>query len=109
MRLIDADALIVTNDGCQETTCRRCKNHITNCEELKDLIRNAPTIEPERKKGEWLDTGATPFTNNEGQLIHEKMCSKCASIAYFRSVCGIMIADNVCPNCGSDMRGDNNV
>ena len=93
MRLIDADALIVTNDGCQETTCRRCKNHITNCEELKDLIRNAPTIEPERKNGEW--------STKNGELAIWDVCSECGRMVIHKAP-----FYNFCPNCGADMRGE---
>lgn len=45
MRLIDTDSLIVTDDYCKNATCRECTNNITNCEELKDLIDNAPTVD----------------------------------------------------------------
>jgi len=76
MRLIDADELIVNDDYCQEITCRICKNNISNCEELRYLINNAPTVDavevvrckdckyheqPETEKGEhyccWFDSG----------------------------------------------------
>ena len=79
---------------------------LTCLAEGKEVPTPIDVLELPKRKGEWIDTVATPFTNNEGQLIHEKMCSKCKGIAYFRSVCGIMIADNVCPNCGADMRGE---
>ena len=53
-----------------------------------DLLQHAPTIEPERKKGMWIDTGS-------GQE-----CSECHEIQYgydnFRYFCAF---------CGADMTG----
>ena len=58
---------------------------------LKDMIADAPTIEPERKPGKWLD-------DPDGYK-----CSACG--AYFEIECGDGEM-NFCPNCGSDMRGN---
>ena len=45
MRLINADALIMTDEDCKNTTCRKCTNNIVNCEDLQDLIANAQTVD----------------------------------------------------------------
>lgn len=59
-----------------------------------DAIRGLPSVQPERKKGEWI---------NRGRIIR---CNKC-KIGY-ATVKGMKSAltYNFCPNCGADMRGD---
>ena len=56
-----------------------------------DLLQNAPTIEPERKKGKWINTAQI---NRSDNII----CDQCGydSIAAYR----------YCPNCGSYNGGD---
>ena len=44
MRLIDADKVIVSDDDCFGK-CRDCKNNITNCSNLVDLINDEPTVD----------------------------------------------------------------
>ena len=62
-------------------------------EALRIAIDKMPTIEPERKKGAWI---------NEGRIIR---CSNC-KIGY-AAVKGMKSAltYNFCPNCEADMRG----
>ena len=60
-------------------------------ERLKEL----PSAEPERKKGEWIYDNPNTFK-----------CSKCNK--YLGIGCGNMKM-NFCPNCGADMRGDSDV
>ena len=55
---------------------------------LFKLIDKAPTVEPERSKGEWIDTGS-------GQE-----CNVCHEIQY-----GYDNFRHFCTNCGADMRG----
>ena len=51
-------------------------------------VLKLPTIEPERKKGEWIDKG-DPLTLR---------CSKCGyRVARYNNT-------NFCPNCGNDKR-----
>lgn len=62
-------------------------------------IRNAPTIEPERKKGKWIPQD---FNKSNGMTT--------TTVYYFPkcSVCGWAANNtNFCPNCGADMRGEN--
>ena len=61
-----------------------CKQNII------DLLRDAPPIESERKKGKWIHDNPNSFK-----------CSKCNKELYIG--CGNMKM-NFCPNCGADMR-----
>ena len=82
MRPIDGDALLAEYDRLHEGPPGGARK----------LIEIAPTIEPERKKGAWI---------NEGRIIR---CNKC-KIGY-AAVKGMKSAltYNFCPNCGADMR-----
>lgn len=55
------------------------------CDIFQEL-KNLPSAEPERKKGEWIS--------------HENYdeCSKCH--------CLTAVGFNYCPHCGADMRGE---
>ena len=87
MRLIDADALIaemhnvILEDGEDRRT-------------FYEVIERQPTIEPERKRGRWIEV--------DDDLISGG-CSACGweSHMYEDDVVGM----NFCPNCGADMRG----
>lgn len=60
-----------------------------------EAVKALPTVEPERRKGEWID--GMPYVNS-----HWKVCSECHVSA--PDSCG---GFNFCPNCGADMRGEN--
>ena len=102
MRLIDADALMkalgITDMDCEKCawgnksfpTCNRGSDFVDACSASED----APTIE-ERKKGKWI-----PHYDAEDYPLGCR-CSVCTETyvmpegwAYF------------CPNCGADMRGE---
>ena len=78
MRAIDADALLkaiiqMSLDG-----------------NVFDRIHEAPTIEPERKKGKWIDNHTT--------------CSECG----WQMIDDVIESPNIvgfnfCPNCGAEM------
>ena len=89
-RAIDADALrdrlqnLGYDDWNQGTTTTWAEAFI----ECADMVDEQPTIEPQRKKGRWIDA-QYPY-------------SKC-------SICGeeldtLSYEANYCPNCGADMR-----
>ena len=95
MRLIDADALISAvlegsnNDGAYG---------YMDTQSIVDLIDTAPTIDPERKRGEWVNIQIS--ANCYGTSSAE--CNLCGATVHsdFSSVV------NYCPNCGAYMRGE---
>lgn len=100
MRLIDADALIErlkawdTNDATDKALYNFALNRVLE----------APTIEPERKRGKWYK----PVGMMPPEYAGVYRCSKCDEIAlrdwkHFKQV-----LSNFCPNCGADMRGEQN-
>ena len=89
MRLIDADGVIkkITKlqDGGVDTY-----RHLTK---VINIIIDAPTIEPERTKGKWiLDDLYYPY--------EYRFCSECGAQVKREN------AWDYCPNCGADMRGE---
>lgn len=84
MRLIDADALI-----------KYCEDNWIPLN--VDAVNEQPTIEPERKKGKWkrkiVDSGYNA----------DWVCSECGDRWKYD-----FINFNFCPNCGADMRGEEN-
>ena len=59
-----------------------------------NLVKGAPSVQPERAKGEWM-----PHT------IGFRRCSNCKSI-WSSDITENMFC-NYCPRCGADMRGEN--
>ena len=57
-------------------------------------VHFAPTIEPERKKGAWI---------NEGRIIR---CNKCKTGYAVVKGMKSALTYKFCPNCGADMRGE---
>lgn len=101
MRTIDADALIKRlgiADDCSECD----KNKSPYCTWKPDVVDvceaicDAPTIEPERKKGKWI---TQDFNKHYGMtttaVYYYPKCSICGESANYT---------NFCPNCGSNMR-----
>lgn len=81
MRLIDADALINECDSLIKV------NATSN--RYIDLIKNAPTVEPERKRGEWVDDDDIA------------KCPFCKTPAFFHYGWELT---NFCSECGADLR-----
>ena len=109
MRLIDADALMADCQLAQKQADRHGREYAnafysgggdvsTEWWCVEDMIENAPTIEPERKKGKWQITDAYP---------HNVYCSechkRCAQTQWPVWEDG-SLPRNYCPNCGADMR-----
>ena len=91
MRLIDADEVLA-----------RIENPYQKAE-IARWLRDAPTIE--RKTGKWIsDTDDEPVVIKDGFPDKSCYCSECrewlvASDEY-------AVKGNFCPNCGADMRGE---
>lgn len=90
MRLIDADALMMefsdwwySSFGMEET------EQSLTIREAMHAIEEQPTIEPERKKGKWIETKA------DEPCFYR--CSECGRLMDEESI--------YCPNCGAEMRG----
>lgn len=82
MSLIDREALIAEYD----------RVHIGQPGGARKLMVDAPTVEPERKKGKWIKgVGENGITTSE-------FCSCC------RYENKHWCDWNFCPNCGADMR-----
>lgn len=95
MRLIDADALMKTL-GITDMDCGKCAwrdkewnlcNRGSDFEDACCAIENAPTIE-ERKTGEWTS---------------EEACEFCGFQPWYENDIHTL---SFCPNCGADMRGE---
>ena len=59
-------------------------------------IQDTPTIAPERKRGRWIQT------RHFGCMY--RMCSNCSA----ERKDDLSTGWNFCPNCGADMRGEQN-
>lgn len=97
MRLIDADTLLKKVEKILPWAPypSAYAQGIRYCMELMTvLIKDAPTIEPERKKGKWIE---------EPNCYYR--CSRCSS--HYPSILGYMDY-KYCPNCGADMREEQN-
>ena len=117
MRLIDADALI---DDAMDRYCKDCdkRKGIKNGKyriiyEIGDApcracdvdymvndIESAPTVDAvDRKRGKWE-------WHSDDELYYS--CSCCGHKAYGNTLEIIDGAYHFCPNCGADMRGEEN-
>lgn len=59
-----------------------------------EKISELPSVTPSRPKGIWIEVDSL-----DGALWHK--CSKCGETEYY--------ATNYCPNCGADMRGEEEI
>lgn len=58
---------------------------------IADELRKLPPVTPQQKTGHWIDIEIL-----DSALWHK--CSECGETEFY--------ATNFCPNCGADMRGD---
>lgn len=61
-----------------------------------EALRDLPTVQSERKDGEWIEEGFYA----DGHSEHAYRCSECGE--HYIGFCGEF---NFCPNCGVDLRG----
>ena len=85
MRAIDADALIHELNNSHYPGAPYIDAGISIA---IGKVCDAPTIEPERKKGEWTKDNSCPF---------------CGFLPWYERDIHTL---SFCPNCGADMRGE---
>ena len=82
---------LISQQAAIDALMERFKRVPTNAIIAKDVIKNLPSVQPEREKGEWV--------------YNSPVTMKC-------NRCGLVIKDwdwnrfKICPNCGADMRGE---
>lgn len=64
---------------------------------VQQLIRDLPSVQPERKTGKWID-GKLDWHG----IAMERYCSECGQLLTSAKT----VHMNYCPNCGADMRGE---
>lgn len=99
MHLIDVDALIDIFEDRLEKIRNRYGDYSGEagvCAGALRLIRVQPTIEPERKTGRWM------WSSDE--YGESWICSEC--MAEYSDFEGFKDEAKYCPNCGADMRGE---
>ena len=94
MRCIDADALF------REMEKAQWYNNADRDEIAEELVLNAPTIEPQRKKGKWIEQ-----EDGWGDAYYD--CSACGNS--WTTIDGTPWDNGMkfCPNCGARMEGEN--
>lgn len=101
MRTIDADALLQTvsiksvfgNDV-----------NVMKCGELRkilEMIKDAPTIEPQRIKGRWIKADTHNYLFFRNDRVYK--CSNCGNLLDFEGVNVGRGDTKYCPNCGAWM------
>jgi len=93
MRAIDGDALRdrLQNLGYDDWNQGAITTWAKAFNECADMVADAPTIEPQSKKGKWIE---------EPNCYYR--CSECGK--HYPSILGYMNY-NYCPNCGARMEG----
>ena len=82
-----------TRQGAQMMDDIRRASIIMNGMDLcEEAVRNQPSAQSERKKGKWIDKSG----GIEGAWNYCSVCGEQAIDLY-----------DFCPNCGADMRGEN--
>ena len=66
---------------------------------IEQTVKEQPTIEPERKTGKWIDA---VIPNDNGGLPVQ-VCDQCNTFFPLAYTGG---GHRFCPNCGADMRGE---
>lgn len=74
---------------------------LPNVIEPLDIVFDAPTIEPERKRGKWIWVSST-YDRTPCEMRY--MCSECHHETILHSNEASYPWEKFCPNCGSDNR-----
>jgi hypothetical protein len=69
--------------------------------DVRCVLSDLPTIQPERKKGEWL-----PDNNNAYEMRFVCSCCKESEVVPTIGFTKYKPLWDFCPNCGADMRGE---
>lgn len=117
MRLIDADLLYTQLQNDEELARKRVLDtesflpypnnlnpsytrYLAQMDErtrLKHMVADAPTIEPERKKGKWIE-------EDDGWDGIFWRCSECNEPFYLVDGTPVDNEYHYCPNCGANMK-----
>ena len=85
------------NDYTQGITCGAAL--------AEEYIKQLPSAQPQRKRGKWIYGEDNPGTGRDGWF-----CSKCGHFELWDYSADMKSAElnlpNYCPNCGADMRGE---
>ncbi len=85
------DALCELPSAQSEQECEKC------------IFKPFKQFQPERKKGEWIECDHDKWNGD----TFAYRCSECGG-AYHLNIEQVIAIWNFCPNCGADMRGDEN-
>lgn len=116
VRSIDADALLdgYKNMGYDPTEHPEesymegwCKGFNAAVDHCMHHVIHAPTIEPERKNGRWAEFDSD---EDKSDIIKCPCCKHMFTVdSYHWTDIGFVKDDfNFCPNCGEDIRGEQN-
>ena len=68
---------------------------------VRNFVKNFPPVIPQSKIGRWIDEPYHKISEyGEEDTYYKRKCSKCFE--------KYDVVFNYCPNCGADMRGENN-
>ena len=106
MRLIDADSFDKYLSDA-EIEAKRQQKHVfaSALNTIRGNLRNFPTIEPERKKGEWVKKMKVTESETCTSYTPEWYCKNCGK-KYDPYFANHIV--NYCYVCGDDMRGEQN-
>lgn len=99
VRLIDANALIDKLDiMISDAILNDTEIHYAL---IRELIAEQTTIEPEVRRGRWIQCDALDYKDPNGVTHIHGMCSCCKLIYDFLDMTSRF---KFCPDCGADMR-----
>lgn len=74
----------------------------------RNVILNLPSIQPKPKRGKWEEKSTFDVDENGDRIIEEWQSARCSVCGKYHTTPYLYNFDNFafCPNCGSDMRGE---